>query len=508
MHSSPVRSVLAAFLIAAATVPPLASAVIETNSFCTLSEAIISANRDVSRGGCFAGEPGLDTIVLNHDEILTKPGQDYIALPKVRTPIEIEGNGYRIERSSDAFHDFGIFIVGERGILTLRDLTIAYGSSDYYSPTLAGAIENAGITQLEGVTVEKNAGLRGAIWNSSEHGILLIDRSTITTGAHLNNGGFLLLTNSTVSGNADADEGGGIQNSGTAVIINSTIRDNYATNFFYTPRGGGISHSCCNEMLIVNSTISNNFADSSYVFGFQEGGGIHARGPITILNSTISGNYPDGFHLTSSAVVHLEGSILAYNDYDNCDGDGGILIDGGGNFSDDCDFLRDNPVTGLDPELRDNGGLTETHALYADSNAIDAAGNCGNALDQRGHLREDACDSGSFEFEAEVPPPLELALSGTCPGEFTATVSGASPGESIRIHWADARGSRVVESGACQGLTVDISDTTRSFIAEADELGVATRTFEVDDSFCNFKMQALSIEQCGKSEVVSTAFRQ
>jgi len=513
MHSTHRRTVLAALLIVTATAQPLASAVIETNSFCTLSEAIISANRDISRGGCFAGDPGLDTIVLNHDEVLTKPGQvsGLFGLPKVRTPIEIEGNGFRVERAPAQWNEFGIFEVGDRGILTLRNLTIANGRSDMYLGTGGGAIQSSGIVRLESVNVVNNGGVRGAIWNSSSYGTLLIDRSIITSGNHIENQGFLLLTNSTVSDNGDAVRGGGIENSGTAVIINSTIRNNIATSFFYVPQGGGISHRAGDgdEMLIVNSTISDNVSESSYGFGgAQEGGGLHIDGPVTILNSTIAGNFPDGFHLDLGAIVHLEGSILAYNDSDDCDSNGGILVDGGGNFSEDCDFLPDNPITGFEPELTDNGGPTETHVLYADSNAIGAAGNCANALDQRGHLRDGACDSGSFEFGAETPPPLEFAVSGTCPGEITTTVTDASPGESIRVLWAQARGATIVENGPCQGVAIDLEDTSRSFELEAGELGVAAMTFVVDDSFCNLKLQALSMTQCGKSEVASAAFRQ
>ncbi len=65
----------------------------------------------------------------------------------------------------------------------------------------------------------------------------------------------------------------------------------------------------------------------------------------------------------------------------------------------------------LDPTLADNGGPTLTHNLVTDSPAIDAAGACGLATDQRGALRPfdgdgdtvAACDIGAVEFGAAMP---------------------------------------------------------------------------------------------------------
>jgi hypothetical protein len=60
-------------------------------------------------------------------------------------------------------------------------------------------------------------------------------------------------------------------------------------------------------------------------------------------------------------------------------------------------------------ELADNGGPTMTHALGADSVAIDhiPAVDCGVTTDQRGEPRPetggDACDVGSFERQPEDP---------------------------------------------------------------------------------------------------------
>jgi hypothetical protein len=101
--------------------------------------------------------------------------------------------------------------------------------------------------------------------------------------------------------------------------------------------------------------------------------------------------------------IELEGTIVAGNaGGDNC---GSPLADGGNNFADDgscgADFDLIAPGVDFDITLADNGGPTGTHALLAGSVAIDAAGDCGLPVDQRGLPRADgACDSGAFEFGA------------------------------------------------------------------------------------------------------------
>ena len=85
---------------------------------------------------------------------------------------------------------------------------------------------------------------------------------------------------------------------------------------------------------------------------------------------------------------------------------GGTIIDGGNNFSEDVSCPGASIVSGvsgvfgvdIDTTLADNGGPTLTHALLADSVAIDAVA-CDLTTDQRGVPRSDGfCDSGSYEF--------------------------------------------------------------------------------------------------------------
>src|SRR5690606_29126136 len=84
------------------------------------------------------------------------------------------------------------------------------------------------------------------------------------------------------------------------------------------------------------------------------------------------------------------------------------------------DLLDTAPLLG---PLASNGGTTQTHALLANSPAIDAGDNAGcaaapvNGVDQRGTVRPQgaACDIGAYEaaataIEEELPPTITLVI--------------------------------------------------------------------------------------------------
>ena len=181
----------------------------------------------------------------------------------------------------------------------------------------------------------------------------------------------------------------------------------------------GIFVSSGAVVTINNSTIANNFMT-----------GINNRGVLTVNNSTISGHNFDGLANTNQAEVILNHVTIANN---------GIGIDNGNvainnslvvnNEDADCsentnlssivgDNLQTDGTCGAIPQttssnlaletLANNGGTTPTHALDANSVAIDAVETCSFigggavAVDQRGISRPqyDACDIGAFEADA------------------------------------------------------------------------------------------------------------
>ncbi|MEE8525997.1 MAG: right-handed parallel beta-helix repeat-containing protein [Thermoanaerobaculia bacterium] len=364
------RLMLVALLVLPQAVAPATITVVGTDStvamdsVCSLREAIDNANDDApTHVDCVAGS-GADTVSLTADVTLTLVDDNLfedLGLPVISTDVTIDG-GFTIARDSTA-PAFGIFAVDSSGTLNLNDTTVSGGFS-------------AGV-------------------DSSGGGILVFY-------------GTANLTNSTVSGNSATDGGGIMAFGGTANLANSTVSGNYA--FF----GGGIGGG---TLTLTNSTVSGNSATF--------GGGIASYRTTTLTNSTVSGNYGSfgGGIYNDGGTATLINSIVANS---LAGGDCFILFgaisDGGNNFSGDLSCPGSSaitPGTDFDTTLAANGGPTETHALLAGSVAIDAAGACSVATDQRGVARPAGfCDSGSYEFGGSPDSDGDGVLDtvDVCPG--------------------------------------------------------------------------------------------
>jgi len=236
-------------------------------------------------------------------------------------------------------------------------------------------------------------------------------------GGIYNDTGTLILTNSVVSNNyAGAPDpfpvgfGGGISNYGTLTITNSTINNNQVWL-----AGGGVYNS--GTLAITNSTVSGNGAIGQHDGQpWGHGGGI--VGEVTFTNSTLSNNY------SSLAAGGIEGSgalgntILNYNSGANISGTMTSLgynlssDDGGGNLTGPGDQINTDPM--IDP-LQNNGGPTLTHALLSGSPAINAGDpnfTPPPIYDQRGNpyvrVFNGRIDIGSLELQPPrraTPPP-------------------------------------------------------------------------------------------------------
>src|SRR5262249_53414149 len=170
---------------------------------------------------------------------------------------------------------------------------------------------------------------------------------------------------------------------------NSTFSGNHATlggAIYHHSSYGGISFS----------TFSGNGADQGgAIYGYSNSPPVRLRNTI-MANSTAGGN------------------CVCRNLASRC------ITDGGGNLS-----YPDNTCPGIvaDPKLgplAENGGLTRTMSLSADSPAINAAADCRDftsvvAADQRGVPRPQGlqCDIGAYErsaisFRGFYPPISNL----------------------------------------------------------------------------------------------------
>jgi hypothetical protein len=143
-------------------------------------------------------------------------------------------------------------------------------------------------------TIIDGAAVNTVVWISSTSAHAALSRVTIRNGfAHLgggiNNSGTLTIGNSTIIGNSAGTYGGGIYNSGTLTISNnSAIVGNIAKGHDAGVFGGGIFNL---GTLTINDTIvfGNN---AGGLIGF--GGGIDNSGTLTISDSTISQNSTGG----------------------------------------------------------------------------------------------------------------------------------------------------------------------------------------------------------------------
>jgi hypothetical protein len=320
-------------------------------------------------------------------------------------------------------------VYNDNGTLEINDSTI---SNNFAQASCGGIYNTAGGTLTIRDSVVSGNSVRVQYWVSPYF---------VGSGpGGIFNAGTAEVTNCTVDHNSGGQQGGGIGNQGSMTIANSTISNNLV---FYA--GGGIANS--GPLTISNSTISGNTASFS---GFGDGGGIYTDGTtatVTISNSTLSGNivgHGGGIYV-AGGTLELENTILkAAGSSANIIGNSGTVTSHGYNLSSDDgagfltapgDQINADPKLG---QLHNNGGPTLTHALSADSPAI----NAGNPnftppplYDQRGpgydRVVSSRIDIGSFEARGRILVVTSSADSG--PDSLRAALAAAEDGDSIQI---------------------------------------------------------------------------
>jgi CSLREA domain-containing protein len=231
-------------------------------------------------------------------------------------------------------------------------------------------------------------------------------------GGLRNNGGVVTLRGVAVAGNT-AGGGGGLANvAGTLAVRDSSITGNTTVE---GGAGGGIRNEAV--LLLENVTLSGNQAGS--------GGAMLAQaGRATLRNVTIYGNSATsaggGVNGNGEAIV-LQNTILAGNGAaTGPDCAFAVRSDGANLIGDlrDCSVLGETSsnIVGQSPGvavLGQNERTTFSHALLADSRAIDA-GSCELATDQRGAVRPQGqgCDIGAVEYGVGLGNELFLPLVG------------------------------------------------------------------------------------------------
>jgi hypothetical protein len=162
-------------------------------------------------------------------------------------------------------------------------------------------VDSGSTVSISALTISNGyliVGSGGGIYNS---GTLTVSNSTLSAnrvvttgpayGGGIYNTGTLTVSNSTLSGNfahgghQGLGAGGGIYNTGTLTVSNSTLFGNLAGL-----AGGGIYNGA--TLTVSNSSLSGNEALGTASFG-GGGGGIYNSGTLTVTNSTLSGNGAD-----------------------------------------------------------------------------------------------------------------------------------------------------------------------------------------------------------------------
>lgn len=259
-------------------------------------------------------------------------------------------------------------------------------------------------------------------------------------GGGIRNRGNLSLDHVTVTGNSlptmlDGDRGGGMYTDGPCWITDSTISDNQAASgagIFNDKHGclhisasslinnfGGDSGGINNEgtAFLLNATL---FANTATETGSLPGGAVLNSGCMQLIHCTVAGNptTPGSGAISASSNLYLLNSLIANNPGGNCSSPAGIISKGGNLDSDGSCGLsgQRHDLIGVDPRLgplRCNGGPTQTLAPLPDSPAIDAGIFLTNiTTDQRGRHRPErkAYDIGAIELNDFSLAPCIMPL--------------------------------------------------------------------------------------------------
>lgn len=361
---------LPAFALSAAMATPTMSAEIfvdttaddlAVNNNCTLREAVLASNLDVAVDQCAAGDPA--------------PMFDMIHLPAGHYVLTLGSSGDAEAGSGDLDVVGFVQFFGSDARTTVID---ANGLDRAFETSLTSRVSFADLSLIGGVT-DVDGG--GAILN---HGVLFLDRVALIDNHTTGDGGGLSSDNSfearavLLAGNSAQGDGGGLFNAGNGLVENVTFSSNHADG-----DGGALTNDVGSQLTLFAVTVAGNSAQGA-------GDALATIGPLTTRGSIF-----DGSCVGSSTSL------------------GGNLESPGST----CGLNQPDDQVSV-PELHlslllDHGGATDTHALFADSPALDAwdSMDC-PASDQRDLSRPidgdsvpgAVCDAGAFE--AQSAPPL------------------------------------------------------------------------------------------------------
>jgi CSLREA domain-containing protein len=436
----------------------------DTNTGCSLREAITSANSGLAFGGCTAGTAGFDIINLGIGTyILNRPGTNEDA--NATGDLDVNTSNIRIRGSYSG------------------TTTINGGGLDRVFDIRAGTnLEDLIITNGQTVATDALGGKGGGIYTASNLTLTRVKVDSNKTGAGpdnggggvYNNGGDVSLSWSTVYGNHVGDGnttgcGGGIYNldtpgaGGTLALGGTDISNNTcgAVDTLYDSTGGDggglFSTGTDADITLDDVTISGNHAGDGIAVGAGSGGGIFITGAgstLTIQNTTIDNNHAGdnlsgnpggsggGITNYSGSSIIIVNSTISFNfagigdDNESRGGDGGGIdnrgilyvffgtIAGNRTGSGGCDISCMGGGIYNGP-----GGSTELHqSILADNLATGAGPDCSGSLAVNLSLVEDPAGctiTGAGNLFNEDPRLIDLEYN---PGSYSTRTQALSPG--------------------------------------------------------------------------------
>lgn len=225
-----------------------------------------------------SGSAGTITVTTNGDTVSCGTPcslRGAIAVASSGDTIIIPAGTYTLTLQAELGIDKDLILTGAGSGDTIIQAGTAPGVASFrVFNIISGAVAISGVAVRNG----NSSGEGGGIRNS---GTLTLTNSSIsdndgTGGGGIYNTGTLTLTNSAVRGNTTFGSGGGIRSDGTLTVIQSTVSGNTAGY------GGGIQISN-GTLTLTNSTVRDNGSDT-------HGGGIINYGTLTLADSTVSDN--------------------------------------------------------------------------------------------------------------------------------------------------------------------------------------------------------------------------
>jgi hypothetical protein len=350
-----------------------------------------------------------------------------------------------------------------------------------------GAIVNIGgnlTVQSTRIASNSSNSFGGGIANAGSGAVLSIEDSVLESNSATGGGGGLFsdqtatVRRSTFSMNS-ASDGGGIDNGGSLLLVNSTLSGNFVTN-----QGGGLANRFSGSSTIEHTTITANQS------GMGGGGILSAASTVSLKNTVVAGN----FDLMQNG--DLQGAFTSNGN--NLIGD----VDGATGFPGSNDILGGNSQTAT-VSTASNATPVQIDTVSAHTlqtgNLVRIEGVTGNSA-ANGTFRVTVIDADSFTLTGPNGFPISGTGIGTggqvfrladaqlgplqnntAPEEFVeggqeATLGGGGSPDTIQpivpLTHRPLAGSPVIDAGDATGIeSFDNRGTGFSRIVDGDNSG-------------------------------------